>query len=99
MRYIENSSSLIIGEQTESQINLFIQFFIHPNKERYNEIKSCLQYNVENPLINYIYLLNEYQKDGTYRPFTEEELGIQSEKIIQIPLGNRLKYNDVFRLA
>jgi hypothetical protein len=99
MRYIENSGSLIIGEQTETQINLFVQFFIHPNLERYNEIKSCLKYNVLNPFINYIYLLNEYQPDGTYRPFTEEELGIHSEKIIQIPLGHRLQYNDVFRLA
>lgn len=99
MRYIENSGSLIIGEKTETQINLFVQFFIHPNPERYNEIKSCLKYNVLNPLINYIYLLNEYQPDGTYRPFTEEELGIHSEKIIQIPLGHRLQYNDVFRLA
>lgn len=99
MRYIEKSGSLLISEQTETQINLFLQFFIHPNPERYNEIKSCLQYNVENPFINYIYLLNEYQPDGSYRPFTEKELGVSSEKIIQIPLGNRLKYNDVFRLA
>lgn len=52
-----------------------------------------------NPVIQYIYLLNEKQKDGSYRPFTEEELGIWSEKIIQIPLGHRLMYSDVFKMA
>lgn len=99
MRYIENSASLTLGEQTESQINLFVQFFIHPHAERCEEIKFCLKANVMNPLIQYIYLLNENQKDGTYRPFTEEELGISSEKIIQIPLGHRLMYSDVFKFA
>jgi hypothetical protein len=99
MRYIENSQSLIIGEQSETQMNLFIQFFIHPNPERYNEIKTCLKFNAMNPNIKYIYLLNEYQPDGTYRPFTEEELGFYSEKFIQIPLGHRFEYSDAFKFA
>jgi hypothetical protein len=100
MRYIFNSDELmILEEKTETQINLFIQFFIHPNPERYNEIKTCLKMNVLNPFISYIYLLNEQTVDENYRLFTEEELGIYSEKIIQIPLGHRLMYNDVFEFA
>lgn len=99
MRYTHNSKPLIVGEKTENQINLFIQFFIHPNPERYNEIKTCLKYNVMNPLINYIYLLNEQTVDASYKLFTEEELGIYSQKIIQIPLGHRMMYSDVFDFA
>ena len=41
------------------KINIFYQFFIHPNKERYNEILFCLLQNVNNPSVDKIYLLNE----------------------------------------
>ena len=79
------------------QINLFQQFFIHPNPERNKEIQYCLAMNVMNPLINYIYLLTEYETD--YTPYTREQLGIESEKIIQIPISHRMKYRDVFHLV
>jgi len=70
-------------------INIFCQFFVHPNSERHNEIKTCLQNNVKNKYITKIYLLNE-------KIYTEEELGVSSEKIIQIDIKKRLKFQDVF---
>jgi len=90
MRYIINSPSLtILDEPTESKIDLYLQFFIHSNEERNNEIKTCLKMNVINPYINKIFLLNE-------RIYTPEEMGVDNSKIIQIPLGTRLKYSDIF---
>ena len=71
------------------KINIFYQFFIHPNKERYNEILFCLLQNVNNPYVDKIYLLNE-------RIYTINELGISSDKIIQININKRLAYADVF---
>ena len=99
MRYVEVSKSLVIGEQKDTRINLFLQFFIHPKPERYDEIKYCLKMNCLNPLITNIYLMNEYENGSQYRPFNEEELGVSSEKILQIPYGPRLTYGDAFNMA
>ena len=92
MRYIEESASLMLGQQKEKQINLFVQFFIHSNQERRDEIEFCLKENVMNPLITNIFLLNE-------RLYSDEELGINSKKIVQIIIGHRLLYSDVFNIT
>jgi hypothetical protein len=70
-------------------INIFCQFFIHPNIERQLEITKCLKKNVENKFISKIYLLNE-------RIYTNEELDVSSNKIIQIDVKKRLQFKDVF---
>ena len=57
-------------------IHLFQQFFIHSDPKRQEEIKFCLKQNVENNIIDKIYLLNE-------RIYKEDDLGISSNKIIQ----------------
>jgi len=98
MRYTIRSEPMEASKKPEPpQINLFQQFFIHPNPERHKEIQYCLAMNVMNPLIDYIYLLTEYETD--YTPYTHMELGITSEKIIQIPLKHRMKYSDVFHFV
>jgi hypothetical protein len=79
----------IQDEEHIDSINIFCQFFVNPNKERQLEITTCLKKNVENKYITKIYLLNE-------RVYTDEELEITSDKIIQINIGHRLKFKDVF---
>jgi hypothetical protein len=74
----------------DTDIHLFTQFFIHRDSVRFQEIKECLRKNVENPNITSIYLLNE-------RIYTSKELGVDSLKIIQVNIGNRLKYQHVFK--
>lgn len=66
-------------------IYLFQQFFIPANVTRYMEVKECLRRNVNIRSIDRIYLLNE-------RFYTEEEMGIDSKKIIQVVIGKRLTY-------
>lgn len=73
----------------DNNINLFCQFFINKNIERQKEIEYVLQKNVDNKFVNNIYLLNE-------KIYTDKELGIKSDKIKQINIGKRLKYNDTF---
>lgn len=68
---------------------LFMQFFIHSDKRRYEEMKYTLQKNVENNYIDKIYLLNE-------RIYTNEELGLESDKIEQINIINRLTFKRAF---
>ena len=53
------------------------------------EIEKCLQFNVKNKYITNIYLLNE-------RIYTDEELSISSNKIIQIDIKKRLQFKDIF---
>lgn len=85
-----------VSEETNVQsnsnndtINIFCQYFIHPNKERQLEITTCLKNNVKNKYIKKIYLLNE-------RIYTDEELDISSNKIIQVDVKHRLQFKDVF---
>lgn len=74
---------------SNDNIILIQQFYIDKNEERQKEILKCLKLNVFNNSIDKIYLLNE-------RIYTNEELGIFNDKIIQININKRLSYNDVF---
>ena len=74
--------------KTES-INLIYQYFIPKTETRVQEIKETLKRNVLNEDINNIYLLNE-------RIYTVEELGINSDKIIQKVIGKWITFKDVF---
>ena len=50
---------------------------------------ECLARNVSNPWIDKIYLFNE-------NIYSDEELGVKSDKIIQKKINNRLSYKDIF---
>ena len=71
------------------KIYLFTQFFIPHSNERYSEIKLALKENVENDNIDEIILLNE-------EIYSSEQLGVNTYKIKQINIHNRLKFSDVF---
>jgi hypothetical protein len=93
--YIFNISetSVLLHEKDSFQdnINVFMQFFIHPNCNRQLEFITCLRKNTENPLITHIYLLNEQIYDvSDFGPH------IDTSKIIQVNISHRLKYSDVF---
>jgi len=91
MKIINISSSITKSSEINNQpINLIYQFFVHKVKKRNNEIKKCLKFNVQNPHIDKIYLLNE-------KIYSESELGIKSDKIVQIDVKTRLKFADVFK--
>ena len=80
----------ILSEIYEKQkIYLFLQFFIPDNNDRYNEIKDTLKKNVSNTHISKIYMLNE-------KIYSNEELGINSDKIIQINVEKRLSFKMLF---
>ena len=70
-------------------IYLIQQFYIDKNEERQKEILKCLKLNVFNNSIDKIYLLNE-------RIYNNNELGIESEKIVQINIKERLTYKHTF---
>lgn len=76
-------------EKNNEPIILIYQYFKHPDNTRHNEIKTCLIKNVNNSFISRIILLNE-------RKYTEEELGVNSNKVEQIIIGNRLYFSDIF---
>lgn len=69
------------------KIYLFTQFYIPNNEERYNEIKETIKINVMDNLITKIYLLND-------REYTEEEMGIKNDKIVQIVKNRRMTFSD-----
>ena len=72
-----------------SQIHLITQFFIHRDSSRAKEIQLCLRKNVDNPLVHKIHLLGE-------REYSVDELGVDSDKIMQTIIGRRLRFQDVF---
>jgi hypothetical protein len=87
--YTVSETTSIQPIENVDKINIFYQFFIHPVKERYYEIAKCLEFNAKNKYISKIYLLNE-------RIYTQQELGVDSDKIIQIDIQKRVKFKDVF---
>ena len=82
MMIFEISEPTTIGEQYVDNVNIFMQFFIHSNNDRHSEIVTCLQRNAMNPVVTKIYLLNE-------RIYTSSELGIESDKIVQVLIEKR----------
>jgi len=87
-KVIQNIENLRI-EEIDEPIFLFQQFFIPSNEERYNEVKECIKKNVEDDKFDKIYLLNE-------RIYSDEELGVKNDKIVQINIGQRLTYESFF---
>jgi len=75
----------------QDKINLIIQFYIDKDPNRQKEILKTLFLNVNNNYIDNIYLFNE-------RIYTEEELGVKSDKIIQININTRLSFKNIFNL-
>jgi hypothetical protein len=88
-RYTISELAAILETENIDNINIFCQFFIHSDVKRFSEIKKCLEYNVKNKYITKIYLLNE-------KIYTDDDIGIKSDKIVQYDIGRRLKFKDVF---
>jgi hypothetical protein len=78
-----------IKKKHNEKIILVQQYFIHKNSDRQKEIIDCLKNNVKNKYIDKIYLLNE-------KIYNKDELYIDSNKIIQINVKNRLTYKMFF---
>lgn len=87
--YLSRSTDINKTKEEPGIINLFQQFYINKIDERQNEIRKTLLYNCNNNSINNIYLLNE-------RIYSDEELGVKSDKIKQIVIDKRMTYQDVF---
>jgi hypothetical protein len=91
MKVLNISKSLSLSDTiNDDPIYLFMQYYIDPVRTRQKEIEGCLKFNVENPLIDRIYMMNE----RTYKP--KELGGLTSSKIVQINISKRLMYSDVF---
>tara|TARA_Y100000780_G_C13688647_1_gene418626 strand:+ start:817 stop:1557 length:741 start_codon:yes stop_codon:yes gene_type:complete len=89
---VSNNDYLNDTNHNDDDIYLVYQFFIHPIKERYDEIKFCLKKNIQLNIFKKIILLNE-------RIYTKDELGLNDDEmnyIQQIDIKHRLKYNTIF---
>tara|TARA_A100001011_G_scaffold396838_1_gene496023 strand:- start:646 stop:2475 length:1830 start_codon:yes stop_codon:yes gene_type:complete len=80
-------------EMVKDNIILITQFYMSSNINRQKEIYQCLSKNLDNPLIDMIYLITE-------KEYTDIQLGIKNNsnksKVKQINIGKRLKYSDVY---
>ena len=91
--YLSKSKKINTKEKADNQpIYLLYQFFVHKDKSRNKELQKCLRFNVENPFITKIYLLNE-------KIYNDDELGIKSDKIEQRNIINRIKFKDIFEFV
>lgn len=89
----EKSDNLkLLDNINNDKINLIYQFYLNNDTIRKNEIKECLYNNVKNKYIDNIYLLNE-------KIYSNEELGIESEKIKQININKRCSYKDIYEFV
>lgn len=89
----EKSDNLKLSDNINNdKINLIYQFFLNNDNVRKKELKECLHKNVANKYIDNIYLLNE-------KIYSNEELGIESEKIKQININKRCTYKDIYEFV
>lgn len=74
---------------TPEECWLLQQYFVSPKARRAHEIRSCLDANLANPLIDKVLLLNEenYSVKGVLPT---------SPKLVEKVIGHRLQYADVF---
>lgn len=95
------SSPIIYNQDTihkehKDPIYVVTQFYIPSEEKRYREIQYCLQKNVENPLVECIYLINE-------RTYTPKEMGLDettAKRVKQIVnQGERMTYKHAFSLV
>tara|TARA_Y100000389_G_scaffold202016_1_gene246216 strand:- start:449 stop:1222 length:774 start_codon:yes stop_codon:yes gene_type:complete len=88
----KNKDKLKKKPLNNDNIYLVLQFFIHSNEERQNEIKTCLKNNIKLGLFTKIIMFNE-------KIYTSQELGLSDEemKIIeQVNIEERLKFSTCF---
>ena len=79
---------IVIGKEViYNKIILIQEFFIPKDKERLEELEKCLQFNIENDLIDEIHLFMETE-------FTNECLN--NPKIKKIIFGERLTFKKAF---
>tara|TARA_Y100000034_G_scaffold100765_1_gene124567 strand:- start:387 stop:1007 length:621 start_codon:yes stop_codon:yes gene_type:complete len=71
-------------------INLFTSYYSHPQKRRNEEIHTCLVKNLQNPLIDNVYLLIEKTFDG----FDQTE-----SKLHLVNIKERPTFNNFFEIA
>ena len=88
IRFIISMESRLSPE-IRDDIILIQQYYVDGVATRHAEIRHCLQTNVRNEAITKIILLNE-------RIYSDEELGVSSDKIEQVVIGKRLSYKSVF---
>ena len=84
------------SEIIKDKIILITQFYISSNINRQKEILECLQKNLNNSLIDAIYLVTE--KEYTFREM-EIDNNINKAKITQVNIGKRMKYSDAFDIV
>jgi len=88
---VQNIENMTL-EESDDDIFLMLQFYISKDGERYEEIKECLSRNVNLKIFKKIYLLNE-------RIYSDDELGIVSDSILQINIEKRLTYMEFIKHA
>jgi hypothetical protein len=91
--YLSRSNKMFTKNKCDTdKIYIIYQFFVHSNAERNKELQECLRFNVENPHIDKIFLLNE-------KIYNKDELGVESDKIDQRNIINRIKFKDIFEFV
>ena len=75
----------------KENIYLIYQYYVPTTKARINEVQETLRRNIDNQYISKIYILCE-------RLYTNTELGLKNhtDKIIQVVIGRRMLFSDVF---
>lgn len=67
-------------------INLYINLYDIKNSIRHDELVNCLEKNISSEIINKIYVFNEGFNFS----------GIQSDKLVIIPVQHRFKFSDFY---
>jgi hypothetical protein len=71
-------------------INLYLAYYRERHSERYIELMTCLRQNIQNPIIDRVYIVNETMEPIPFIPITNKVV------IVNHP---RMTFNQFFKLA
>jgi hypothetical protein len=74
-------------EECRTKVNLYTQYYLEKDQKRRIELDICLGKNLQNKLINKVYLFNE-----------THDIPIISDKIDNIKVDSRITYSEMFKI-
>jgi hypothetical protein len=90
MSFENTLTKIVHSYQEQKNIDLYIPYYQDKNPARYEELKLCLQLNIQNKLFKHIYILNQWDSNPDF---------IQQSDRVRVIYCSRPQFQDIFRCS
>lgn len=93
LEHLNRIGCVCVEDAVPPELWYITQYFVHNNSKRAREFRRCLMYNCDNTLVDKVLLLTEKDLTAEYSGFRH------CNKIQQVIIGERLKYNHLLQVT